>query len=231
MKSFDLRAGYAGIAGNYELLNHLMTLGRDSAWRDRAAALAALGGGERWLDACAGTGEMTARLARAAPAACRVVAADFCPEMLERARSRPEAPLIDFLHCDVRRLPMAPASVDLVTLAFAARNLETDRAALVAAFAEFHRVLRPGGRFVNLETSQPTGRILRAGFRAWTAVAVGLAVLASGRGGGCYRFLAESIAHFHTAEELAAVIREAGFQRVNYQRLLGGAAAIHVAIR
>ena len=229
--NIDLRTGYEGIAGRYELVNHLVTLGLDARWRDRAARLAARGGGERWLDVCAGTGEMSVRLARLAPGACRVIAADFCREMLARVAARPEAPLIDPVLCQAGRLPFADGSFDLVTLAFAARNLRADELTLLGHFAEFRRVLRPGGRFVNVETSQPKNPWLQALFRLWVAAAVRPVAVLTGPRGRCYHYLAESIPRFHSAPELSALLRRAGFARTHFERLLWGAAAVHVALK
>jgi demethylmenaquinone methyltransferase / 2-methoxy-6-polyprenyl-1,4-benzoquinol methylase len=227
-----LREIFAGLAPTYERVNHALTLGLDVSWRRRAARDAARGGGALWLDVCSGTGDMARQLARRAAPGARIVALDFCKPMLDLAAARPpEGVGLDFVLADASRLPFPDAVFDLVTVAFATRNLNLSRAALAAAFGEFHRALRPGGRYVNVESSRPRFRIVGFFFRAYVRIVVrAVGRRLSGTEPG-YDYLSTSIPEFYPPEELAAILRDAGFSRVSFRRLLFGAAAIHVAVK
>lgn len=222
---------YSEIPGRYETVNHVLTLGFDRPWRRRAARLAARGGGGRWIDLCCGTGEMTALLRDLAGRERRLFAADVSMPMLSRARGKGEMDEVHFVLSDVDALPFPDASFDLVTVAFAARNLDRGGDTLLDSFREILRVLRPGGRFVNLETSQPQNPLARMLFRLYVSLtvrSVGGAIGGYGRG---YTYLSNSILRFHSRGQLSRVLREAGFSEVESIPMLLGAAAVHVAVR
>jgi demethylmenaquinone methyltransferase / 2-methoxy-6-polyprenyl-1,4-benzoquinol methylase len=227
-----LREIFSGLAATYERVNHALTLGFDISWRRRAARAAARDGGALWLDVCSGTGDMARQLGRRAAPSTRIVALDFCRPMLDLSAARPrtEGPL-EFVLADAARLPFPGGAFDLITVAFATRNLNLSRAALSATFGEFHRALKPGGRYVNLETSQPRFRVVRFFFRAYVRIfvrAVGRRLSGTEPG---YAYLSASIPEFYPPEELAGILREAGFSRVAFRRLMFGAAAIHIAVK
>lgn len=218
------------IAPRYELINHAMTLGLDRSWRRRAVKLMVPRPGERRLDVCCGTGETILLLEGAAPAEL-AVGADFSENMLRLAASKPEAASIHWVRCEAGALPFAERTFDLVTVTFATRNLQSSASGLDGCFREFWRVLKPGGRFVNLETSQPPNALTRWVFHQYVALGVPLAArLLSGARAG-YAYLAASIPRFHGAEELAQVLRRVGFAQVTFERLLFGVAAVHVAVK
>ncbi len=226
-----LRELYTELADTYERTNRILTLGLDRVWRRKGARRAARDGGGVWLDVCSGTGEMAQTLSRIAPAGTRIVALDFSLPMLSYARMKSMAVPTSFILGDVKRLPLAEASVDLVTVSFATRNLHLSRDVLIATFREFRRVLKPGGRFMNLETSQPRRGITRALFHAYAAVVVKrLGHRLSGSRAG-YAYLSASMRSFYGAGELAAILGEAGFAPVKITPLLFGAAAIHLAAK
>ena len=227
-----LRDIFGGLAATYERVNHVLTLGLDVSWRRRAARAAARGGGSLWLDVCSGTGDMARSLRRLALPGARIVALDICRPMLDLSAARPPAAgAFEFVLAEAARLPFPDAAFDLVTVAFATRNLNLSRGALTATFREFRRVLRPGGRFVNVESSQPRFGPMRFLFRVYARMFVRpVGRRLSGAGAG-YAYLSESITEFYPPEELAGILREAGFSRVTFRRLMFGAAAIHVAIK
>jgi len=211
-------------------VNHILTLGMDIRWRARAAAIAAAGAepGE-WVDMCTGTGEMAVYLKRLAPEGTRVRGVDMSRAMLAEARGKPEAEGIDFMRAGIADLPFPDESIDLITMSFATRNVNLSREALVRAFAELHRVLRPGGLFVNLETSQPPSVFVRKCFHLFVSLLVKpVGSLISGSS-VAYAYLSRTIPRFYTAEDLAAIMSEAGFDGVCFGRLFLGAAAIHQA--
>jgi len=230
----SLKDLFTEVAPTYEWVNRVLTLGLDRPWRRRAVRLAVRGGGKVWLDVCSGTGETAAELARMSPPGTMVLAADFCAAMLQGARRknrRGHLNLVKPILADVRRLPLPDSSVDLVTLSFATRNLNTTRESLGRTFSEFHRVLKPGGRLVNVETSQPPAQIIRILFHAYVRTFVRpLGTRISGSRAG-YAYLSSTIPRFYAAETLARILGEAGFAPVAFRRLLFGAAAIHEAVK
>jgi demethylmenaquinone methyltransferase/2-methoxy-6-polyprenyl-1,4-benzoquinol methylase len=226
-----LREIFGEVAATYEKVNHVLTFGLDRRWRRKAARRAARGGGQRWLDVCAGTGEMAEELARQAPPGTGLVALDLTLPMLARARTKGGPERFDLVLGDARRLPFPDGSFDLVTISFATRNINLSREVLEATFREFRRVLRPGGRFMNLETSQPKARLVRALFHAYVGLVVKrIGTRISGSRAG-YAYLAATIPRFYDAGELTSILEAAGFGPVTFERLLSGAAAIHVSHR
>jgi demethylmenaquinone methyltransferase/2-methoxy-6-polyprenyl-1,4-benzoquinol methylase len=128
-------------------------------------------------------------------------------------------------------LPFRSEAFDLVIISFATRNINVNRESLLAGFREFHRVLKPGGRFVNLETSQPPSRFLRTLFHTYVRLVVArVGGFISGSKAG-YSYLSNTLVRFYGAEELARMFCEAGFSRVGFRRLTGGIVAVHEAAK
>jgi demethylmenaquinone methyltransferase/2-methoxy-6-polyprenyl-1,4-benzoquinol methylase len=220
---------FGEVAETYEVVNHVLTLGLDGPWRRAAAKRAVRDGGTRWLDVCSGTGDMARNLSGRAAEGTEIVALDFSLPMLARARAKVMAKPVDFVLGNVKRLPFPDGTFDLVTISFATRNINLSREVLTATFAEFRRVLRPGARFVNLETSQPRLRVVRSLFHAYIKVIVKrVGTRISGSRAG-YAYLATTIPRFYGARELAGILKDAGFASVAVKPLLLGAAAIHIA--
>jgi demethylmenaquinone methyltransferase/2-methoxy-6-polyprenyl-1,4-benzoquinol methylase len=238
-----LRTVYSRIAEKYELTNHVMTFGLDVIWRKAAAKMAVNAacamhsggdqGAESWLDTCTGTGEMAAYLRRLADkdarANVKLFGLDFSKEMLDEATKKPGCDRISLCCGDMDDLPFPDETFSLVTMAFATRNNNPDRETLVHRFSEIHRILEPGGIFVNVETSQPSSSLLIRLrnlfvkiYIPWTAAAL------TGDKKG-YSYLAESIPRFYGADELAIVLKESGFVDVEPTKLMFGVAAAHRA--
>ena len=150
------------IAGRYDLLNRVLSAGRDRTWRARAVETLQLQGGETVLDLCTGTADLLLALAPPGGAAARVVGVDFSTEMLRlgyrKVRRSTARGALTLLRGDAERIPLGDRSVDGVTIGFGIRNVQ-DR---VAALAEVRRVLRPGGRLAILEFGTPGPAPLRA---------------------------------------------------------------------
>lgn len=215
----------------YELVNHVLTLGMDIVWRKKAVRIAAEGGGTMWMDVCSGTGETAAYLRRIAPKGTAVLSADFCLPMLQKATVKKEAKGIFFTLTDAASLPFPDETFDLITISFATRNLNVSRENLMRCFREFCRVLKRGGRFVNLETSQPDSKLIRKLFHMFIGLFVRpVGKLISGSKTG-YTYLSQTIPRFYGPKELAAIMIEAGFSRVVYEKMFFGAAAIHKAFK
>jgi demethylmenaquinone methyltransferase/2-methoxy-6-polyprenyl-1,4-benzoquinol methylase len=161
----------------------------------------------------------------------RIIGADFSMPMLDIAIRKPYRVPVVFTLADVGMLPFREAAFDRVTLCFATRNLNSDRETLVRTFREFRRVLKPGGRFVNLETTGIRSRPLRTLVRVYLE---GWVKRLGGRISGsrpAYAYLSGSIGTFYTAGELDEILLEAGFSSVIHKRLLTRVVAVHAAAR
>ena len=213
----------------YQIVNHLLTGGLDILWRRRMVRLAAEAPGGRWLDVCSGTGETARYLERSAPAGTTVFAADFSRPMLRELKRADGEGSISLSVAEVGALPFPDDTFSLITISFATRNLNTGRTALLRRLREFHRVLVPGGWFVNLETSQPRSKVIRRlvhGYVKTLVKPVGGAISGSP---AAYRYLSETIPRFHPPQEFTDILSEAGFNKVHCLPLSCGVAAIHQA--
>lgn len=217
-----VRGMFGRIAGHYDLLNHLLSFNLDRRWRARTVARVAEvlhRPDARVLDLCCGTGDVLVDIEKRRKSG--VYGSDFCHPMLVAARVKVSAPLFE---ADALQLPLGDASFDLITIAFGFRNLANYRRGL----EELRRVLKPGGVVAILEFSQPTNRVFAAlyGFFS-TRVLPWIGGLISGSR-EAYSYLPESIRKFPGAEELAEQMRGAGFARVEFERMTGGAVALHL---
>ena len=220
---------YIDVPKTYEFLNHILTLGQDILWRKRAANTIVSENGTLLLDMCCGTGEIAASLVRKAKDGTTVVAADFSLPMMYKALEKPESKEIDFTLSEVTHLPFKDYSFDAIIISFATRNINTSKTNLLKAFQEFHRILKPGGIFVNLETSQPGSKLIRRLFHMYVRLTVRpIGRLISGSD-VAYAFLSHTIRRFYNADELSKIVLEASFSEVSYKRMFLGVAAIHKA--
>lgn len=220
---------FSEVAPLYELVNHVLTFGLDIPWRKRAAQIAAAGGGTLWLEVCSGTGEMATNLQKIAGPDAKIVLTDFSMPMVSKASEKEELRETSISLADSQQLPFPDNTFDLVAISFATRNITPTQSRLVQFLREFHRVLKPGGRFINLETSQPTSTPLRIAFRLYTKHAIKLlGRIISGSKTG-YAYLAHTVPRFFNAKELVDILYESGFSKVKYITMTFGAVAIHRA--
>jgi demethylmenaquinone methyltransferase/2-methoxy-6-polyprenyl-1,4-benzoquinol methylase len=224
---------FASVPRRYDAVNRLTTLGLDQRWRRLAVAEILSGAPARVLDLCTGTGDLAIMLERSCPSATSIAAVDFSAPMLaeavHKAAARDGASRISFSLADAGALPFPDGSFDAVGIGFGLRNLTWRNPRAAAHLSEILRVLRPGGRFVAAESSQPRAAVVRFGFHAYLRAVVGpLGGLVSGSR-GAYAYLAESASRFYSDAELESLLVDAGFCRVRHTPLLAGAAAVHVA--
>jgi demethylmenaquinone methyltransferase / 2-methoxy-6-polyprenyl-1,4-benzoquinol methylase len=218
------------IVPRYDLMNRVMTGGRDVAWR-RLAVREALRGRSparaRVLDVATGTGDLALALRDAG--AGEVIGLDFSAPMLREA-ARKEAVAgpersIAWIEGDAMALPFPDESVDAVTVAFGLRNMPD----YAAALREMARVVKPGGRLVCLETTPLTVPVLKEAFAWYFANVVPRIGAALSGDADAYGYLPASAAVFPDAESLGRLMLAAGFGRVRYLRLGAGTVALHVA--
>jgi demethylmenaquinone methyltransferase / 2-methoxy-6-polyprenyl-1,4-benzoquinol methylase len=214
---------FAGIAGRYDLLNHVLSLNIDKGWRRKVAEefRDILADPEaQILDVACGTGDLTIELNSRANAS--VIGTDFCRPMLEIARSK--APMISFVESDAMALSFEDNSFDAVTIAFGLRNLPNH----LNGLKELHRVIRPGGKIVVLECSNPSLPVFSQLYKFYfESVVPRIGGIISGSR-GAYTYLPDSVSKFPNKKKLALMIEEAGFIDVTFQSLTAGTAALHV---
>jgi demethylmenaquinone methyltransferase / 2-methoxy-6-polyprenyl-1,4-benzoquinol methylase len=217
----QVRAMFDRISPAYDRMNRIMSLGMDGSWRALAVRASGAAPGDAVLDVCCGTGDLAIELLDAVSTRGRVVGLDFSQAMLDAARRKSSQ--IEWVRGDALALPFGDGEFGAATIGFGMRNLADP----LRGFAELARVVRPGGRVVCLELTDPPA--WAAPFaRLWTDRAVPLLGRLVARETDAYRYLPASVHRFPAADELAAVMGRAGLRRVRYRRLSGGAVAVHV---
>ena len=220
---------FTGIAGRYDLLNHVLSGGVDFYWWWRMARVSGAAPGRRFLDVAAGTGDSSIALARRG---AEVVSTDFTHAMLRLGPAKFRRKGLDGLvwassDADAQSLPFRDARFDGLTICYGIRNVE-DRA---KAYAEFLRVLKPGGRLTILEFSRPVVPGLKAVYD-WYSMRI-LPRIGGWLSGdrSAYTYLPESIRTFPDQRRLASELEAAGFAQVGWTNLTGGIVALHVGVK
>jgi demethylmenaquinone methyltransferase / 2-methoxy-6-polyprenyl-1,4-benzoquinol methylase len=216
----DVAAMFDGVARRYDLTNTVLTAGLDRRWRALTRRALRVGPGDRVLDLAAGTGVSAAELARSG-AWC--AAADFSLGML-RAGAWRGVPMVA---ADALHLPFRDGAFDAVCISFGLRNVaDTDR-----ALAEMARVTRPGGRLVVCEFSRPTWAPFRAAYHAALGTVLPAVATRVSSNPDAYTYLGDSIKDWDSQPVLARRIAGAGWREVAWRDLVGGAVALHRAVR
>jgi len=218
---------FESVAGKYDLMNDLMSLGVHRLWKRHFIAISNVHPGQRVLDLAGGTGDIAALLSKRVGSTGSVVLSDINEAMLEVGRQRLEdrgiAGNIEYSLANAEKLPFADGEFDTVTIAFGLRNVTDQRAAL----SEMYRVLKPGGRAMILEFSKVEFEGLKKIYDGYSfGILPRLGKLVA-NDEDSYRYLAESIRKHPGQDELADMMVEAGFSKVTYRNLTGGIVAIH----
>ncbi len=218
-----VRAMFSRLAGRYDLLNDVMSLGLHRRWKRDAVGLA-LAGREglpcRVLDLCCGTGDLAFLAGAAAASGSRVVGLDFTLPMLGVARSRrtgiPGA--LAFAQGDALRLPFAGASFDAVTIGYGLRNVADP----LACLKEVRRVLAPGGRVVVLDFGKPASPVTSAAYGAFLRAAMPVVGRLFHGDPDTYRYIPESLERYPAQRGVRDLMEQAGLASARYEdRLLG----------
>jgi demethylmenaquinone methyltransferase/2-methoxy-6-polyprenyl-1,4-benzoquinol methylase len=222
---------FDAIAGRYDLLNHVLSVGIDRRWRKRAIRSLGLTGAERVLDLCTGTADLAIAARTAVPPARRVVGVDFAGEMLRvgkgKVRRADLEPAIALVRGDAARLPVADRSVDAVTIGFGIRNVEH----MQTACDEMCRVLTPGGRVAILEFAIPTLPGVRGAYLWYFRHVLPRIGRVVSRHEAAYEYLPESVSAFETPAEFVTILRRSGFVEIRAVPLTFGTVFLYTARR
>ena len=225
-----VRDVFDSVASRYDIMNDLMSAGMHRLWKRHTVDQAAARPGQVVLDLAGGTGDLAIKFARRVGDQGHVVLADINAAMLHEGRRRlvdaGVAGNLSIAQVNAEDLPFADRSFDCITIAFGLRNV-TDKE---AALRSMHRVLKPGGKALILEFSEPV-KALKPAYDLYSFRVLPLLGKLVARDADSYQYLAESIRMHPDQESLLAMMRAAGFERCRYQNLTGGIVALHIGYR
>ena len=223
-KTARVRAVFDSVASRYDLMNDLMSGGLHRLWKRFAVALLDARAGQRVLDLAGGTGDIARLVAKRR---AQVLVCDINAHMLARGRDRAiDGGQTALLHvqANAEALPLPATTVDRVIVGFGLRNVTHKQQAL----AEIERVLRPGGRVVVLEFSQPRSPWVARAYDLYSFKVLPTLGRWVAKDADSYRYLAESIRMHPDQESLKLMLEQAGFAAVRYYNIMAGIVAIHV---
>jgi demethylmenaquinone methyltransferase / 2-methoxy-6-polyprenyl-1,4-benzoquinol methylase len=226
---------FEAVPPRYDLVNRIFTLGMDRGWRRRAVEACLAGNPSKILDVCCGTADLSLEISANLKSPALIAGLDYSVPMLQKATAKQDKKQglekVNFIHGDASRLPFRDGSLDCVGISFAFRNLTYKNPLTASHLQEVNRVLAKGGRYVIVESSQPGSPLINRLFKIYCRVFVyWTGYLISGNK-GAYKYLAESAANFYTPAQVADLLMQAGFRKVDYRPLFLGAAGIHIAYK
>jgi demethylmenaquinone methyltransferase/2-methoxy-6-polyprenyl-1,4-benzoquinol methylase len=232
--SRPLNKVFTDVPKKYDLINRLFTWRLDERWRVKAAKACVAGNPVKFMDLCTGTGDLAIRIARMRPGKMEITGYDYSQPMLDLAKVKASGAGLDgirFIHGDAASMPFPDGYFDAIGISFAFRNLTYKNFDTPKFLKEIHRVLKPGGRFVIVESSQPKNRLLKGLFGFYTRrIVYPLGSWISGNK-PAYKYLSSSVVNYYTPDEVCELLRPYGFSSVSYERLTGGIAAVHIAMK
>lgn len=214
---------FDAIAGRYDLMNRVMTMGQDQKWRRFVVKMAGDPGDGLTLDLATGTGDIGALMTDVYPKA-KVVAGDFSLNMLKEAKKRfAGKQQISWQACDANMLPFGDAIFQSVTFGYLLRNVDN----ALRVLQEVHRVLKPGGNVVCLDTTPPTENLLSSFVRFYLQYGIPFMGKFIAHDEAAYAYLTGSTMDFYTAEQLAQLFADAGFIEIGYRKFMFGTIGVH----
>ncbi len=224
-----IRSMFATVSRRYDLLNHLLSLNRDKAWRKKAVAMSGLAGGERALDVCSGTADLALAYADGVGPEGLVFGTDFCPEMLVIGKKKVDAAApdarIELMVADTIDLPFSDGVFDVVSVAFGIRNVPDYEAGI----REMARVAKSGGRVVILEFSLPENWLFGKAYMAYfTRVLPLIGRIVSRNGNDAYNYLPDSVLKFPSGAAMRRVMERCGLADVSAKELTLGIVTVYV---
>ncbi len=230
-----LHGMFTEVPPRYDLINHVITVGMDSGWRNLAARTCLKEAPKRILDIGCGTGDLSISIAKRAPKDAEIIGLDYSQPMLDIAKKKAEKAgvggRVGFISGDAANLPFPDEHFDCVGISFAFRNLTYNNTLCHPHLLEVKRVLKPGGRYVIVESSQPENRLIRKVFHLYLRVYVGPVGQWLSGNKGAYKYLAESARRYYMPRQVKGLLMGAGFKNIRYTQLFFGAAGLHVAYK
>ncbi|WP_339800583.1 bifunctional demethylmenaquinone methyltransferase/2-methoxy-6-polyprenyl-1,4-benzoquinol methylase UbiE [uncultured Marinobacter sp.] len=222
---------FHSVAGKYDLMNDLMSMGIHRLWKRFTIELSGVRPGHKVLDIAGGTGDLTMKFSDLVGPAGKVVLADINASMLEVGRDRlidrGYASNIEYVQADAEHLPFPDNSFNAVSIAFGLRNV-TDKD---QALRDMTRVLKPGGKLLVLEFSKPTNPLLSKAYDMYSFSALPFMGKLFAGDAESYRYLAESIRMHPDQDTLKGMMEQAGLSNCRYYNMTGGIVALHSGIK
>ena len=221
---YPLKDYYKFIYRKYDLVNRIFTFGQDRSWRKNAVRECLANNPQKVLDVCTGTGDLILLISAASEREMELIGYDFSPEMLQLAKDKANAAerRVEFIEGNVAAMPFKDKHFDSAGIAFGIRNLIYQNSNAERHLAEICRVLRPGGRFVILESSKPSNRIWRSFngiYLQFILPYLGGAISGNLK---AYKYLASSSKNYYTVSEMIVIIEKAGFKVLKHESFFFG---------
>jgi len=226
-----VRKHFDTVAQKYDLMNTLLSFGIHYLWKRTTVDLLRLQPGDSVLDACGGTGDLSILALKRMKGSGKTVLTDINRKMMETGRHKSTHASIRkrilYVQGDAERLSFRSEVFDAAMVGFGFRNLTH----MEEGFKEMHRVLKPGGRFICLEFSNPTSPLFRRLYDFYSFHIMPLLGLIFGGSRQAYTYLPESIRLFPSPDELTRLLEEIGFRQVTYRPLTNGIAVVHWGLK
>ncbi len=226
-----VRNHFDTVAQKYDLMNTLLSFGIHYLWKRAAVNLLRLQPGDRLIDVCGGTGDLSVLALKRMKKSGKVVLVDINRKMMESGRRKPTHALLRekilYVQGDAERLSFGSGQFDAAMVGFGIRNLTH----MEEGFREIYRALKPGGRFICLEFSSPTSPLFRRLYDFYSFHIMPLLGLLLAGSRQAYTYLPESIRLFPAPRDLSRLMEEIGFCQVHYRPLTNGIAVVHWGIK
>lgn len=219
------------VAPKYDLMNSILSMGLQHAWKRASVRLMNIRPGDRVIDVCGGTGDLAILAARQAGPSGQVVIYDFNRAMMNAGRDKTRSEMgiarIMCIQGDAECIASPDNTFDAAMVGFGIRNVTH----LKKGFSEMHRVLRPGGKIMCLDFSKPANPFFRGLYDLYSFNVMpflGGLIVGSAQSYAC---LSETIRMFPLPDELSVILEKIGFEKVHYKRMTNGIAVVHVGIK
>lgn len=226
-KANRVRGVFDSVAGKYDIMNDLMSMGIHRIWKRFAIELAGIRQGHKVLDLASGTGDLAARFSGLVGSSGQVIMSDINAAMLAQGRSRMidegHVGNVSYAQINAQLLPFEDNTFDCISIGFGLRNVTDKQQAL----SSMYKALKPGGRILVLEFSHPTSEPLQKLYDVYSFKLLPMIGKLVANDEDSYRYLAESIRMHPDQETLKDMMQQAGFENCDYHNLTGGIVAIH----
>jgi len=228
-KKEEIRTMFNNIAPTYDFLNHALSINIDKIWRRRAINSLKSIDPNKILDVASGTGDLAIAAMRLNPK--KIIGVDISEEMLKVGEAKMEkkglSDIISMQVADSESLPFEDNDFDAVMVAFGVRNFEHPEKGV----EEMFRVLRPGGKLVVLEFTNPTGSLINGLYQLYFRKVLPLVGKIISKDFSAYKYLPQSVAAFPQREEFVEIMKKSGFKSASFQQLTFGIASLYIGVK